>query len=250
MIENCLRKIVPGTVVGFVALLAFSPVQAEGLTLYAVHYPPYEIEKPGSDGLRGMDVEVAIAAFARAGHQADIQFLPWKRILAQVEKGVILGALTCKITEGRSVYSRYSDIISRATRTYVASVNYKGPQPVKPEDGLGRKVVAVTGYGTQKELEKLNIPYEPAPDDESALKILLKRNYDLFYSAREFLQYVAKGLGYGQDLQYFDMPIVVEQRICFSKKWPDIETIVADFNKGLEAIRADGTYEAIHAKYR
>ena len=118
------------------------------------------------------------------------------------------------------------------------------------EDAKGYKVLVISGYAAEKELIAANIPYEPIIDDPSALRVLLNRDYDLFYSAREYVQYVAGGMKIADKVQYFDTGKQVFFHLCFSKKWPDSIALRDQFNQGLAEIRADGTYDAIHAKYK
>ncbi|MFD2207017.1 substrate-binding periplasmic protein [Kiloniella antarctica] len=220
------------------------------LTIHAVDFPPYEIENPGVDSLLGFDVEVVIEAFARVGRRARVDFRPWKRIVAMAQSGATLAMLSCEKSPGREKFINYSDPISKATRTYVASADFTGNPPQKMEDAKGSKVLVVSGYAAEKELIAAHIPYEPIIDDTSALRVLLNRDYDLFYSAREYVQYVAGGMGIAEKVQYFDTGKQVLFHLCFSKKWPDSMAIRDKFNQGLAEIMADGTYTAIHAKYK
>ena len=220
------------------------------LTIHAVNYPPYEIENTGSDGLLGFDVEVVVEAFKRVGQTAKVEYRPWERVKVMAKRGATLAMLSCAITEARKQYINYSDPISTTTRTYVAPRDFSGDVPRVIDDGKGFKVLAVAGYGTEYELDKANVAYYPAKSDESALKVLLSRNYDFFYSSREYIQYVAAGLEVVDKIQYFDLQQSKNYHLCFSRKWPNSKALHDMFNKGLAEIRADGTYDAIHAKYK
>ncbi len=220
------------------------------LTIQAVDYPPYEIENPGSDGLLGFDVEVVVEAFKRVGMSAKVEFRPWKRSLRMAERGTAVAVLSCAKTEDRDLYLYYSDPISAVTNAYVASKDYSGEEPLTITDGKGLKVVVVGGYSLANDLDKANVAYHPAPDDKSALNILLRRNYDFFYSPREFTEYMAVKLSIADQLQYFEVHGQLNLHLCFSQKWPNSVALHEMFNKGLAEIRADGTYDAIHAKYQ
>ena len=164
--------------------------------------------------------------------------------------GTTVAMLSCEKSPGREDYINYSDPISKATRTYVASVDFAGDVPQSMEEARGLKILVISGYAAEKELKNADIDYEPVIHDASALRILLNRDFDLFYSAREFVEYTAGGLGIADKVQYFDTGKQVFFHLCFSKKWPNSKALRDKFNKGLAMIREDGTYDAIHAKYK
>ena len=236
-------------VIALFGATSLAQAQDTMLTFHAVNYPPYEVENPGSDGLLGFDVEVVVEAFKRVGRSAKIEYRPWKRVIAMAKLGKTVGMMSCAITDARKQFINYSDPISTASRTYVAAKSFSGDVPQTVVDGKDFKILAVAGYATEYELDKANVAYYAAPNDEMALKILLSRDYNFFYSSREFVQYVAIGLEIVDQIQYFDLQRQTNHHLCFSRKWPNSEALRDLFNKGLAEIRADSTYDTIHAKY-
>ncbi|WP_419904362.1 substrate-binding periplasmic protein [Kiloniella sp.] len=234
----------------FACIAKLSQAQEPILTIHAVDFPPYEIENPGIDSLLGFDVEVVVEAFSRVGRQAVVDYRPWKRIVAMAKSGTTVAMLSCEKSPGRGEYINFSDPISKATRTYVASADFEGKVPRTMEDAKGMKILVISGYAAEKELKAANINYDPIIDDTSALRILLNRDYDLFYTAREFVEYIADGLKISDKIQYFDTGKQVYFHLCFSRKWVNSLALRDLFNQGLAEIRADGTYDAIHAKYK
>ncbi|KLN61815.1 hypothetical protein WH96_05875 [Kiloniella spongiae] len=227
---------------------AFS--EQKKITIHAVHYPPYSIEKSQGKDLRGFDVEVVIEAFRRVSINAKVEFMPWSRILLRTEQGKTAAALSCAKDPSRDHYIFYSKPISHMTNSYIAKQDYQGEIPRTLRDGIGKKIVVVSGYVNELELKKAEVPYHPVLNDHAALNILLKRNIDFFYSGREFIKYITAGKSTGSELRYFDMPDRVPLHLCFSKNWPASKFILAKFNKGLAVIKSDGTYDKIHAKYQ
>lgn len=220
------------------------------LTIYAVNYPPYEIENPDVDNLQGFDVEVVTEAFLRKGYRATVDFRPWKRIVSMAKTGTALAILSCGKAAGREEYIYYSDPISAATRTYVALKDYAGDVPRSIKDATGKKIVVVSGYVSEKELIAEGMEFDPIIDDESALRVLQKRGQDFFFTSREFVEYLAGSLDISNQFQYFDTQKKVDYHLCFSKNWPHTEALRNIFNIGLAEIKADGTYDKIHAKYK
>nr|WP_246201877.1 transporter substrate-binding domain-containing protein [Sneathiella aquimaris] len=225
------------------------PASAEQLVLYAVNYPPYEIEEPEKDGLLGFDVDVVIESFARSGIDAVVSFMPWKRIMLLGEGGEIAGAVSCAYQKKRERYFYFTDPISTSTHSYVYTDRYRGKPLKSVEDADGLKVVVVSGYSSEAELKRAGVNYETTNTDNHAISLLLERSYDLFYSTREFMEYQAKKGGYSDRIGFFDLR-KLQYHLCLSRMWPESEKLVRQFNKGLAEIKADGTYDRIHEKYR
>ncbi|WP_085899364.1 substrate-binding periplasmic protein [Kiloniella majae] len=223
--------------------------EQEKIIIHAVDYPPYSIEKPTKNNLRGFDVEVVIEAFRRAGINAQVEFMPWPRIMMRTEQGKTAAALSCAKNPNRDHFIYYSDPISNSTSSYIATQNYDGDIPRTLLDGIGKKIVVSVGYVNELELKEAKIPYHSAVNDIAALNILLKRNFDFFYSTKEYLRYITSGQKIASEIKYFDLK-KLPFHLCFSKKWPPSKVMISKFNKGLAEIKAEGTYDKIHAKYQ
>jgi len=238
-----------GLLIGFGA----APVGAEQkpVTLYAVNFPPYEIENP-TNGLSGFDVEVVSEAFRRIGMAIRIEFRPWKRVLMMVRTGEGLGALTCRDYGPRLDWAVISEPISEATYAFVMDNHFAGAVPQTLDDLIGLDVVAVRGYATTQQLDDLGIDNTKVDTIERALLVLVRRHLDVLYNSLENTQYLAKQLGLAGHLRFIPVAeaATVPYHICFSKKWPGVEGIVSRFNAALKELRESGVYEAIHAKYR
>ncbi|MEH6403452.1 MAG: transporter substrate-binding domain-containing protein, partial [Sneathiella sp.] len=222
---------------GFISLARSEQID---VIIHAVNYPPYEIENPGQDGLRGFDVEVVIEAFKRVGMSADVEFLPWNRVLSMAKKGTTVAALSCAKSESRDHFFNYSDPISQSTNAFVASTDFKGTDPKHLIDAKGYRIIAVRGYVNELDLKKEKLEYQYAMNDLAALNLLLKRDFDFFYTTIEFIKYVAVDLNVADQLQYFDMQLSKNYHLCFSRHWPNSEALLAKFNSGLAQVRADG----------
>lgn len=223
-------------------------VTAETLTMYAVNFPPYEIDQP-TGGLKGHDVEVFEESFKRVGIDANVEFMPWKRIIAMSKKGRIPGTITCSKNKERERFMHYSDEISLSTWSFIVKANYKGKMLNTLDDARGLKVVAVSGYASAKDLDIAGVVYEASDTDESAMQVLMKRGFDAHYNSKQFIQYLSAKMGYANDVIYF--PIKEKKYyVCFAKKWEGSKRLKDKFNEGLKLIKEDGTYDAIHAKYR
>ncbi len=222
---------------------------AEVLTFYAVDFPPYEFENPKSPNLRGFDVDVILKSFERVGIEAEIEFLPWKRIVSMTKSGEIAGMVSCAKKQDRDVYVHYSKPISGSTHAFVVTNRYKGQPLSRLEDAQGLRVLVVEGYTTEKELLNANVDYDKAMNDQLAITRLLERPYDAFYSTKENIEYMAKEQSFSDKVTIFDI-MRIPYHLCIAKKWPNSDILTAKFNEGLAALVKDGTYQTIHDKYR
>ncbi|MEP4191840.1 MAG: transporter substrate-binding domain-containing protein, partial [Sneathiella sp.] len=128
-------------------LLALQAARAadQKITFYTVDFPPYEFENPDSAGLRGFDIEVVIEAFKRMDIDADVDFLPWKRVIASSKAGTIAGAVSCVYTKEREAFYRFSAPISYSTQTFAYTPEYEGPVLKNIKDAEGLRILVVEG---------------------------------------------------------------------------------------------------------
>ncbi|MTI43738.1 polar amino acid transport system substrate-binding protein [Roseibium hamelinense] len=220
----------------------------ERVTILAVHYPPFEMEEP-IDGLRGFDYEVVLEAFKRAGIEAEIQFVPWKRAMSDVENGQATGALSCADSPERSDLFFISDKISEENYGLYTRKGFKGPVLSNIADVAGVAVAAVSGYAIFDELNSADAVAIPLADDLSGLNMLDVERFNYLYAGRRNNDFLIKQHGLSGKFDFTEFRSI-NYHVCFSKVYPGINDILRAFNKGLAEVRADGTYQAIHSKYR
>lgn len=240
----------------FCSLILASPyVQAEETApsketvLATIHFPPYIIES--EDGsLRGFDTEVAHEAFKRMGRNLRIEIMPWRRVLASAQNGDIAGVLTCSPRQSFLM----SEPISTATNALFIPSNHDFKRyPISNLEDLKKYpdllIGGVAGYRQLKLLDKLHLKYDTSPDDRSAFKKLFAGRIHVFLSIQEFGEYILNQL----HLSHLIKVIPLQSKnyhVCFSKARENSTRLVQDFNKALHSMRADGTYQAIHDKYK
>jgi len=212
-------------------------------------FPPYGIKGDKGVVASGHDVEVVTEVFKRKGYNVKLRFLPWKRTLAMAKNGQSTAIISCAYTKEREDFIKYSDPISTGTSSLISRSDYTRTTPKKLHEALGRKIVSVSGYAYTTQLQNAKIPHYEAVNDAAALNLLLKRNFDLFFSSREIIQYKSKKQNISESLKFHNIS-QMNFFLCFSRKWPNYGTLVEAFNIGLAEIKADGTYEKIHRKYR
>lgn len=229
---------------------ATSYVRAAEIEILAVDFPPYEIEKP-QNNLRGFDVEVVEAAFGRVGGNASFKFVPWKRALRMSQSGQSAGLLTCAKAPEREASYLLSDSISSATAGIYTSKDYVGAALNSP-DGLALlegTITVVAGYSSEIYLKELGITYDVSSTDVAAIKKIVNGRIDAFLTSKENTDFLMQGLDVEGKLLFHQ----IEQRLlylCISRKWPNADRLLDQFNIGLKQLRDEGIYDKIHARYR
>lgn len=224
-------------------------IETDKTVLLTIHFPPYVIEESVSK-LRGFDVEVAREAFRRMGQPLDIKIVPWRRALAATEQGAVSGILTCS---PRQIFLMSNPISTATDALFLnADHNFKN-YPIFSIEDLSKypnlKIGGVAGYRQLKLLDQYGLSYDTSPDDSAALKKLFAGRIHIFLTTREFGEYTLQHLQLSRLIKI--IPIRSKQyHICFSKARPGIKDLITRFNKALATMQADGTYQAIHDRYK
>ncbi|WP_020591279.1 substrate-binding periplasmic protein [Kiloniella laminariae] len=230
----------------------FNPPQpataADDITILAVHFPPFEFEKP-EKGLKGFDVETVVEAFARKDIKAGISFMPWARALEKGRKGQAAGILSCAKNSTREQYFIHSDPISFATRGYTALEKRGLSRISETKDGAAYTVGSIIGYASTTELKTAGIKPDLSPDLATALEKLRKGRIDLLFGEINATEYMAQKII--PDVTLISYPTSQKAyHLCLSRNWPGSDELLNHFNEGLAEVQSDGTDDQIHAKYR
>ncbi len=218
------------------------------LRLVASDYPPFEMARP-DEGLSGFDYEVVTKSFEITGYRTHIRFMPWNRAIAEVESGKAAAVLSCAYRAQRQEFALYSDQISSSTDGVFYRKDHIAPEVTTITDLIGRSVAAVQGYATHSRLQDIGANPIGVPDDAAGLKMLEVGRFDYFFNGRQATDFRIRQLGMSGKFDFSateDKPLF----LCISKAYPEAERILADFNRGLSILKADGTYALIHAKYQ
>jgi len=232
----------------FLLFSVSSAIHAEVLTLVSTDYPPYSFSEP-QDGLRGFDVEVVEAAFEQAQVSTETKFLPWKRALEETKHGIYTAIYNCSFRKEREEFLIYSTSISRQSIGFFIRSNFNGFEPTRLEDAKGLKVGSVLGWAMADTMKDAGADIVTFRTEELVFRDLLKGLIDYAYLSLESSGFGAMKLGISNKIR----TIKIQEKklyVCFSKKWPNIEGIIDKFNEGLAAVRKDGSYDRIHARYR
>ena len=251
VIGHSLMKALGAVAVGLAIAFAGSVCLADGnkLNIVADNYPPYYGKELRNGGVL---TEIVVAAFKRAGYDVEIKFVPWKRALEGAKAGKHDGLFTLWYRKEREEWFIYSDPISLATETGFykrtdKDISFETFEDLKPYTiGVGR------GYARPPGFDEASLKTSLAKDDEENLRKLHKDRVDLALTDKLVAKYIIDSRipDAAPDLEWLPPTLHVEtNHFAISRKAEDFNTKLADFNRGLAAIEADGTLETIIAKH-
>ena len=211
-------------------------------------YAPFESQNEKGE-IVGFDIDIAKAIAAKAGFELKFVNTPWEGIftaLGQGDRDMVVSAVT--ITDERKQTMDFSDPYFDAQQLIAVKQDSK---IAKFGDLKKLKVGVQTGTTGDEAVTKLlgkastNIKrFESTP---LALKELESGGVDAVVADNGvIIHYVANNPG-GKFKTVADKEFVPEQYgIALKKGNTDLQSLV---NKGLAAIKADGTYDKIYAQY-
>jgi polar amino acid transport system substrate-binding protein len=213
-------------------------------------FPPLKIEHPGSDGLRGTDVEAIAEIAKRSGLNLETRFMPWKRGYAEASDGTIDGICSCSYRADRAELFYFSEPIGE-TSVGIFHAPGEKPDPIKGLEDLTKShfgaVGVVKGYNLEAELADAKIPHLPVSGDQQALDMLVNHRLDHLYSFKAPIDFVLRhgddhGIAYTElrSSPYF---------LCLSRKAAGTEAMMGRINQAIATMRADGAFDAIQRRY-
>ncbi|WP_147822446.1 substrate-binding periplasmic protein [Salidesulfovibrio onnuriiensis] len=228
------------------------PAQAESITFVTNEWPPY-----ASESLEGLGFTSAIvkAACERAGYQAEFKLMPWNRVLNVVKKGEYDAVYNGYFNEERNKIYSYSDPYASGQIVLVtkkgSGVTFDGNL-----QGLSKYTIGVVkGYANTAEFDAADyLKREDGPNELTNLKKLMGGRVDAVvldkYVALATIQSDPDLKAKAGEFEILE-PALGENKIYafFSKSRPGADAKLAAFNKGLAAIKADGTIDKIMKQY-
>lgn len=242
-------KVLAGTVL--LALhLAVQAAASAPLILVNTPYPPY-VNHPGDPAGDGIDIDIAREALRRGGLTLELRIVPWKRVLAMLEKGEADFTTTISRNGDRSLYLAW-------TPGYRKSVRYHfygrkgGPHKLAALKQLdGRSLGLTSGFF-----------YPPAITERPGVKLhtgsRLAQTVQMLDAGRaDFI--VVNGLAGAWEIQRLGLGARLElQPLVYSSNSPtymafsrarDFSAPLAALATGLASMEKDGTMAMIEKKY-
>ncbi len=211
-------------------------------------YAPFESQNEQGQ-IVGFDIEVVQAIAAKAGFEVKFVNTPWEGIFNELQQGgrdMLVSAIT--ITEERRQTMDFSDPYFDAAQL----IAVKADSAVASFADLKTLKVGVQTGTTGDEvvsqlLGKTNTNVRRFESTPLALKELEAGGVDAVVADNGVVRhYVANNAAGG--FKTVSDPAFVPEQYGIAVRKGNAE-LLAQVNEGLKAIRADGTYDRIHAKY-
>jgi len=229
------------------AILISLPARGEPLRLVANYWEPFTGEDLDQSGAAS---DLVSSALARAGYEAIIRIEPWTRALDDVYKGRADALVAVWRTADRAGHLRFSDpyftnhlvLVARKDRHFKFT----------SLDDLSGLIVGIgRGYDYSDDfMQANNFVKEPATTADQNLKKLSSGRVDLAIEdaciARYTMKQEAKGFDLERDLEIISPPLF-ELPLYFgvSAQAPRSQEILDAFNRGLSAMKQDGSYRTL-----
>lgn len=232
------------------ALIAAAPAaEARRVVMATVPWAPFY--DPGLED-DGFISELSRAAFRAAGHDTELEFMPWARAMLEVRQGdrhVLMGAY---YTDERAETYIASD------RIYTTSVGLVALQDlgVTSYDELRDLSDYTIGYGrgwaTTDEFDNADyLDKEAADNNVLNVRKLYAGRIDMIAMNFDRFSKIAEDEGFDPgEAVFLDPPLQSSGLyILASRAIEDPEGLIEGFNEGLETIRENGRYDEILERF-
>ena len=219
-------------------------------------FPPFQMKV--GDRVTGIDVDLFQAAAEIAGCTVTLKELPWTRLLKLLENGRMGAAAGASITPEREAYARFTASF-RAEELVLflraGDLGRYGSGGIEAflESGGRLGTVSSYEYGDAFAVLRKDPRFARQIFDSRtsllSLRKLLQNRVDGFIENRFVGVAIARGEGVIDKIE--GDPILVSanpSHLMFSKKAVDKATVDA-FDRALAAMKADGRYDTVVAKY-
>ncbi|WP_135079960.1 transporter substrate-binding domain-containing protein [Terasakiella sp. SH-1] len=221
----------------------------EVLRLVANEWEPYT----GANILnKGLASDIVATALRRAGYDVNLQIVPWTRALKGVESGNYHGIIAAWYSKERERHMAFGrPYLTNDLVLFKRSID-KIPY-VKLMDLQPYTIGVVRDYAYGDEFDgSAQLKKKPALDLRTNLVRLSNHLIDLFPEDRFVVKHLlnSKYPEYSGKIDFLDKPL--SQRtlhMTISKKTMGYDKIVADFNRELQAMKAEGLLEKLIEKH-
>lgn len=210
--------------------------------------PFYGPELPG----KGFITAMSKASFEEVGHEAQVEFMPWARAMLESKQGdrdVVMGAY---YSQERDKTYTFSDVIYE---TKVGLIALEG-LGVSRYENLNELREYTIGYGrgwaTSQAFDNADyLDKEPAKNNVLNVRKLYAGRIDMIAMNLDRFNRIVREEDLDPDRAVFLEPVLKTSGLylMFSEANEGYQQLVEDFNRGLSAIRDNGTYDAIRERY-
>ncbi|MBF0264167.1 MAG: transporter substrate-binding domain-containing protein [Gammaproteobacteria bacterium] len=229
------------------SLVCFQSVFAQNriIKIATLDWQPY-VDK-NSDN-KGFTAEIVTRAFQQSGYQVEIDFMPWSRVLKEVE----IGNYDAMFPSYESPQRRKKYLFSKPfAHSPLVLFQRQGLNLTfnKLEDLKPYKIGVVRGYVNTKAFDAASfLNKKETKNDLQNIKKLVKNRIDLAvidkYAALDLIK--QHKIKKADKLSFIEAPLENKPLyLCVSKKIKDSSVILEAFQKGLDQLKESGEVEKI-----
>ncbi|MGH8029458.1 MAG: substrate-binding periplasmic protein [Arenimonas sp.] len=201
------------------------------------------------------------AAFAQQGMQVEIEFYPWARALHLARIGAVDGLMPEYFNASRLAEFEFSAPFPGGPlvlyKRHGAAIEFSG-DPAREQDAVlralkERRFGVVRGYLNTPVFDAASyLVKDEANDDATNLRKLVYGRIDLAVIDRRVAEHLIRTEypDYARKIEPMSPPLAeIPLYIAFSRKSPRQAELLATFNKGLAALRANGQVDKLYQRY-
>ncbi len=233
--------------VGITLLLGINTVSAATYTIMTEEYPPYNYTEDGK--ITGLGTEVVEEIAKRVGHPTDIEMQTWARAYGLIQKkpGIILYVMTR--TEAREdLFEWVGPVASNKWVFFAKKGSNLSISSLEDAKKVGKIGTYKDDAGESFLKEKGFTNLDSVLKDVQNIPKLVAGRIDLWINGEFQGIYKAKQQGVGDQIEQIFEIKDAQLYIAFSKGSPQED--VAKWQAALDAMKTDGTYDAILKKYK
>ncbi len=234
-----------------IASICFSPINVHSedlqLTLVTGEWQPYTSKEMTN---HGQFTEIISAVFKEMGVSPQYRFYPWRRCFMNVKHGEVFGGFPYSITEERKKDVFYSESIIPSLNLLFYRID-KFPHGFaydRLEDLKTYRLGGVIGYFYEEMFKQANLTVSYFAKEENMLKFLYHKSID-FMPMNEQVGWHLIRKQYPQEIQKFttvSKPLRLQGlHLIVSKKYPDAEKLLKQFNAALYTVKNTPLYKSI-----
>lgn len=232
-----------------IAFPAYSSIQPKSVSLVTEPWEPYI-----GQGLKngGYVTEIVTTAFQRVGYDCFIDYTSWERSIRESKEGHYDGLLGAYYTQERAKHFTFTNPIVES-RVALFALKDRSIRFNKLEELSPYKIGVIASYKYTEEFDNATYLNKlSAYSTRINIKQLLTGRIDLLIGTEEVV-YMSLKKHFPKEIHSLT-PLKLKDDIraiylLISKKVDNSEQLVRDFNRGLESIIKDGTFDAIIKKY-
>lgn len=206
---------------------------------------------------RGLYSDIIEELFLRVGREYEIECLPWKRALNEVQTGRVDGLFAAFKTIEREEFAYYSALPMRIGQYVVFTDRSKTFTFRQLSDLFGKTVAITRGHSVSDDFDHAKelglIKVIEVKSASTGFKVLLAGRADAYINDKIVGLFEANEQGLSSKISVLDIPIQEANPayLLFSKAsdLQDKQQIITQVNEKLESMWRDGTLENIYSDY-